>query len=85
MYWIDDDGGSQRAAAASGKSGVRKKETQEREAPTAGPQADSTGPYKDPQIVRDFSRPSNKPSISIIVHRRAHGYNLNALFPHYLN
>ena len=80
MYWIDDDGGSQRAAAASGKSGVRQKETQEREAPTAGPQADLTGPYKDPQIVRDFSRPLDKPGINIFVRGGAHKYNFNAFF-----
>ena len=59
MSWLDDDGGGRRAAEAAAKrvSGVIRKEFREREAPGAGPQADSTGPYKDPQIRRNFSRP----------------------------
>ena len=46
IYWLDDGGGDRRAAAAGTirESGVRRKQNQEREAPGAGPQADSTGP-----------------------------------------
>ena len=51
MYWLDDNSGGQRAAAAAarGVSGVIRKENREREAPGAGAEADSTGPYEDPK------------------------------------
>ena len=53
--WRRPEGGNQRtAAAASGESGFRQKENRDRKAPGAGPQADSTGLYKDPQILQDF-------------------------------
>ena len=52
MSWLDGggDGGRREAAAeASGESGVRRKENQEREAPVAVLQVDSTGLYKIPK------------------------------------
>ena len=76
MSRLDDGGSGRREAAATGKSGVRRKETQEQEAPGIGPQTDSTGPYKDPKIVRDFSGPSDKPRMTMFVRRRAHGYTI---------
>ena len=87
MSWLGGDGGGQRtaAAAASRVSGGRRNDNLELKAPVAGPQADSTDPYKDPQIVRDFSRPSDKPSITIFVRGGAHNYTLNAVFTPYLN
>ena len=87
MSWLDGAGGGRReaAAAASGESGVRRKENQDREAPGAVPQADLTGPYKYPQIVRDFSRLLDKHGITIFVRRSAHEYTLNAFFTPYLN
>ena len=85
MSWLDGAGGGRReaAAAASGESGVRRRENWEREAPGAGPQADLTGPYKDPQIVQDFSRPSDKPGITIFVRGSAHKYTLSTVFTPY--
>ena len=89
MSWLDSGGGGggrrEAAAAASGESGVRRKENREIVAPGADPQADLTGPYKDPQIMRDFSRLSDKHGITIFVRGSAHEYNLNAFFTAYLN
>ena len=78
MSWLDNGGGGRRAAAAgeSGDSGFRRKENWEWEAPGAGPQAYSMGLCKDPQIVWDFSRPSDKPGITIFVCGSAHEYTL---------
>ena len=43
------------------------------------------GSVQDPQIVGDFSRPSDKPGITIFVCGSAHEYTLNAVFNPYLN
>ena len=89
MSWLDGSGGGggrrEVAAEASGESGVRRKENQEIVAPGAVPQADLTGPYKYPQIMRDFSRLLDKHGITIFVRRSAHEYTLNAVFTPYLN
>ena len=45
----------------------------------------STVQCKDPQIVRDFTRLSDKPGITIFMCRSAHEYTLNAFFTLYLN
>ena len=43
------------------------------------------GSVQRSQIVRDFSRPSDKPGITIFVHRRAHKYTLNSVVTPDLN
>ena len=48
-------------------------------------EADFTGLYKDPQIVRDVSRPLDKPGITIFVCGSGHEYSLLAVFTPYLN
>ena len=73
------------ATTASAESEVRRKWNMERDAPGAGQQADSTGSYKDYQMVRDFSRLSDKTGIPIFKHRGAHEYTLNTVFTPYLN
>ena len=46
---------------------------------------DSTGPFKDPQIVQDFFRSSDKPGITIFVRGSAHKYSFNVILTPYLN
>ena len=84
MYW----GGRQRPEVDGGvsKRGVRSQTEGKLGARGAwrGPTSRFDGSVQRSHIVQDFSRPSDKPGITVFMRRGAHVYTINAVFTPYL-